>query len=152
MEDLYNYVNPLNKRHSPMISKETLDIVLENKAVSHIWCSVVFMFSNLKSLVMFSIFYHNILYSLQRLNSAIIFDRDFSYNFFGFKVIFHFILDSPSRPDTLDYESNLSFCSNRLLSGRICWRLMEKVRVNFPLTSWEFMDAETHCRVICGYF
>ncbi len=36
MEDLYSYVNPLNKRHSPMISKETLDLVLENKAVSHI--------------------------------------------------------------------------------------------------------------------
>ncbi|RVE64852.1 hypothetical protein OJAV_G00130240 [Oryzias javanicus] len=54
MEDLYNYVNPLNKRHSPMISKETLDIVLENK---------------------------------DRLNSAIIFDRDFSYNFFGFKTL-----------------------------------------------------------------
>lgn len=35
MEDLYNYVNPLNKRHSPMIAKETLDIVIENKAVSH---------------------------------------------------------------------------------------------------------------------
>lgn len=34
MEDLYNYVNPLNKRHSPMIAKETLDIVIENKAVS----------------------------------------------------------------------------------------------------------------------
>lgn len=34
MEDLYNYVNPLNKRHSPMIAKETLDIVTENKAVS----------------------------------------------------------------------------------------------------------------------
>ncbi|KAF3841241.1 hypothetical protein F7725_007103 [Dissostichus mawsoni] len=54
MEDLYNYVNPLNKRHSPMISKETLDLVLENK---------------------------------ERLNSAIIFDRDFSYNFFGFKTL-----------------------------------------------------------------
>uniref|UniRef100_A0A3Q0SAM5 Ribonucleoside-diphosphate reductase n=1 Tax=Amphilophus citrinellus TaxID=61819 RepID=A0A3Q0SAM5_AMPCI len=54
MEDLYNYVNPLNERHSPMISKETLDIVLENKA---------------------------------RLNSAIIYDRDFSYNFFGFKTL-----------------------------------------------------------------
>lgn len=37
MEDLYNYVNPLNKHHSPMISKETLDIVLENKAVGDIW-------------------------------------------------------------------------------------------------------------------
>ncbi|XP_069496454.1 ribonucleoside-diphosphate reductase large subunit [Ambystoma mexicanum] len=54
MEDLYNYVNPLNGRHSPMISKETLDIVLANK---------------------------------DRLNSAIIYDRDFSYNFFGFKTL-----------------------------------------------------------------
>uniref|UniRef100_A0A673BZ03 Ribonucleoside-diphosphate reductase n=1 Tax=Sphaeramia orbicularis TaxID=375764 RepID=A0A673BZ03_9TELE len=54
MEDLYNYINPLNKRHSPMISKETLDIILENK---------------------------------NRLNSAIIYDRDFSYNFFGFKTL-----------------------------------------------------------------
>ncbi|XP_042567424.1 ribonucleoside-diphosphate reductase large subunit [Cyprinus carpio] len=54
MEDLYNYVNPLNGHHSPMISKETLDIVLANK---------------------------------DRLNSAIIFDRDFSYNFFGFKTL-----------------------------------------------------------------
>lgn len=33
MEDLYNYVNPRNGRHSPMISKETLDIVLSNKDV-----------------------------------------------------------------------------------------------------------------------
>ncbi|XP_056296952.1 ribonucleoside-diphosphate reductase large subunit [Pseudoliparis swirei] len=54
MEDLYNYVNPLNRRHSPMISKQTLNLVLENK---------------------------------DRLNSAIIFDRDFSYNFFGFKTL-----------------------------------------------------------------
>ncbi|XP_067889092.1 ribonucleoside-diphosphate reductase large subunit isoform X2 [Heterodontus francisci] len=54
MEDLYNYVNPLSSCHSPMISKETLDIVLENK---------------------------------DRLNSAIIYDRDFSYNFFGFKTL-----------------------------------------------------------------
>uniref|UniRef100_A0A672L6F8 Ribonucleoside-diphosphate reductase n=1 Tax=Sinocyclocheilus grahami TaxID=75366 RepID=A0A672L6F8_SINGR len=54
MEDLYNYVNPLNGRHSPMVSKETLDIFLANK---------------------------------DRLNSAIIFDRDFSYNFFGFKTL-----------------------------------------------------------------
>uniref|UniRef100_A0A8C5M2D4 Ribonucleoside-diphosphate reductase n=1 Tax=Leptobrachium leishanense TaxID=445787 RepID=A0A8C5M2D4_9ANUR len=54
MEDLYNYVNPRNKRHSPMISKETLDVVLANK---------------------------------DRLNSSIIYDRDFSYNFFGFKTL-----------------------------------------------------------------
>lgn len=45
MEDLYNYVNPLNKKHSPMISKETLDIVLENKDVSHRWPSIFLSFS-----------------------------------------------------------------------------------------------------------
>ncbi|XP_078401062.1 ribonucleoside-diphosphate reductase large subunit isoform X1 [Cetorhinus maximus] len=54
MEDLFNYMNPLTNSHSPMISKETLDIVLENK---------------------------------DRLNSAIIYDRDFSYNYFGFKTL-----------------------------------------------------------------
>ncbi|KAM3837456.1 ribonucleoside-diphosphate reductase large subunit [Vipera latastei] len=54
MEDLYNYVNPHNGKHSPMISKETLDIVQANK---------------------------------DRLNSVIIYDRDFSYNYFGFKTL-----------------------------------------------------------------
>ena len=33
MDDLYNYINPQNGKHSPMISKETLDIVLANKDV-----------------------------------------------------------------------------------------------------------------------
>ncbi|KAF3830090.1 hypothetical protein GH733_001515, partial [Mirounga leonina] len=54
MEDLYNYINPHNGRHSPMVAKSTLDIVLANK---------------------------------DRLNSAIIYDRDFSYNYFGFKTL-----------------------------------------------------------------
>uniref|UniRef100_UPI00358F085E ribonucleoside-diphosphate reductase large subunit n=1 Tax=Myxine glutinosa TaxID=7769 RepID=UPI00358F085E len=54
MDDLYNYINPRNEKHSPMISKETLDIIMKNK---------------------------------ERLNSAIITDRDFSYNFFGFKTL-----------------------------------------------------------------
>uniref|UniRef100_A0A8D0PD08 Ribonucleoside-diphosphate reductase large subunit n=1 Tax=Sus scrofa TaxID=9823 RepID=A0A8D0PD08_PIG len=52
MEDLFNYINPHNGKHSPMVAKSTLDIVLANK---------------------------------DRLNSAIIYDRDFSYNYFGFK-------------------------------------------------------------------
>lgn len=54
MEDLYNYVNPRNGNHAPLISKETYDIVMENK---------------------------------EKFNSAIIYDRDFSYNFFGFKTL-----------------------------------------------------------------
>uniref|UniRef100_A0A9L0TCT7 Ribonucleoside-diphosphate reductase n=1 Tax=Equus caballus TaxID=9796 RepID=A0A9L0TCT7_HORSE len=54
MEDLYNYINPHNGKHSPMVAKPTLDIVLANK---------------------------------DRLNSAIIYDRDFSYNYFGFKTL-----------------------------------------------------------------
>lgn len=85
MEDLYNYVNPLNKRHSPMIAKETLHIVNENKAVSHAW----WFFLCFQTPEGFFFLFNNILsYLLQRLNSAIIYDRDFSYNFFGFKVIF----------------------------------------------------------------
>lgn len=82
MEDLYKYVNPLNKRHSPMIAKETLDIVIENKAVSddsfHV--SKVPTTSSKERVIAIMSFF------LQRLNSAIIYDRDFSYNFFGFKV------------------------------------------------------------------
>ncbi|ELK29758.1 Ribonucleoside-diphosphate reductase large subunit [Myotis davidii] len=54
MEDLYNYINPHNGKHSPMVAQSTLDIVLANK---------------------------------DRLNSAIIYDRDFSYNYFGFKTL-----------------------------------------------------------------
>ncbi|ELT88174.1 hypothetical protein CAPTEDRAFT_228855 [Capitella teleta] len=54
MNDLYTYVNPKNDIHSPMISKELLDIVTENA---------------------------------DRLNSAIIYDRDYSYNYFGFKTL-----------------------------------------------------------------
>ncbi|KAK2500892.1 hypothetical protein MC885_001013 [Smutsia gigantea] len=54
MEDLYNYINPHNSKHSPMVAKSTLDVVLANK---------------------------------DRLNSAIIYDRDFSYNYFGFKTL-----------------------------------------------------------------
>lgn len=46
MEDVYNYVNPLNKCHSPMISKETLDNIIENKAVSHVSWYSFFMFAN----------------------------------------------------------------------------------------------------------
>ncbi|QLL32336.1 hypothetical protein HG536_0C05050 [Torulaspora globosa] len=54
ISDLYHYVNPKNGVHSPMISKEVLDIVLENK---------------------------------DELNSAIVYDRDFNFNYFGFKTL-----------------------------------------------------------------
>ncbi len=52
--ELYDYINPKTGLHSPMISKETYDIVLENA---------------------------------DELNSAIVFDRDFNYNYFGFKTL-----------------------------------------------------------------
>lgn len=83
MEDLYNYVNPLNKRHSPMIAKETLDIVIENKAVSDDSFHIFKVQTPSSKKCNNS---NNMLFFLQRLNSAIIYDRDFSYNFFGFKV------------------------------------------------------------------
>lgn len=54
VDDLYNFVNPINKKHSPMISEETHGIIMRNA---------------------------------DRLNSAIIYDRDYSYQFFGFKTL-----------------------------------------------------------------
>ncbi|XP_078481130.1 ribonucleoside-diphosphate reductase large subunit [Ciona intestinalis] len=54
MQDLFDYVNPRNGKHSPLISKRTQDIITKHK---------------------------------EKLNSAIIYDRDFSYNFFGFKTL-----------------------------------------------------------------
>ncbi|CAG8514547.1 3062_t:CDS:10 [Funneliformis caledonium] len=54
IQDLYNHINPIRRLHTPLISKEVYDIVMENA---------------------------------DRLNSAIIYDRDYSYNFFGFKTL-----------------------------------------------------------------
>lgn len=54
MAALYAHVNPKNKKHSPLISKQTYDIIMKNADV---------------------------------LNSAIIYDRDFSYSYFGFKTL-----------------------------------------------------------------
>ncbi|WFD25021.1 ribonucleoside-diphosphate reductase [Malassezia equina] len=54
VQDLYDYVNPKTKKHSPMISKETYEAVMKNR---------------------------------DTLDSAVIYERDFHYNFFGFKTL-----------------------------------------------------------------
>eukprot|EP00118_Oscarella_pearsei_P025053 m.307390 g.307390 ORF g.307390 m.307390 type:complete len:833 (+) comp42226_c0_seq1:47-2545(+) len=54
VEDMYDYINPKNQKHCPMVSKETLKIVRKNA---------------------------------QKLDSAIVFDRDFNYKYFGFKTL-----------------------------------------------------------------
>lgn len=53
-DDLYKWINPKTGKHSPMISKETHEIIMKNA---------------------------------DKLNSAMIYDRDFSYNYFGFKTL-----------------------------------------------------------------
>lgn len=54
IDDLYNYVNPRNDRHSPMISQDVYEVVKKHA---------------------------------DELNSAIVYDRDFNYNYFGFKTL-----------------------------------------------------------------
>ncbi|EON62863.1 ribonucleoside-diphosphate reductase large chain [Coniosporium apollinis CBS 100218] len=54
ISDLYHYINPKNKKLSPMISKETYDTVMKHQ---------------------------------EELNSAIVYDRDFQYQYFGFKTL-----------------------------------------------------------------
>lgn len=54
IRDLFDYVNPKNGTHAPMISKSVYDIVQTHA---------------------------------EELNSAIVYDRDFNYQFFGFKTL-----------------------------------------------------------------
>lgn len=73
----------------------------------------------------------NYLFFTQRLNSAIIYDRDFSYNFFGFKVniiLLYIYLYIYISSNYIKVWISSSFFSSRLLSGRICWRLTAKVK------------------------
>lgn len=54
VSDLFHYVNPRNKRPSPMISQETYDCVMRHK---------------------------------EEFDSAIVYDRDYNYQYFGFKTL-----------------------------------------------------------------
>ncbi|KAK4101873.1 hypothetical protein N658DRAFT_495803 [Parathielavia hyrcaniae] len=54
VSDLYHYVNPKNRQPSPMIAKQTYDIVMQHK---------------------------------EEFDSAIVYDRDFNYQYFGFKTL-----------------------------------------------------------------
>lgn len=54
VSDLYHYVNPRNKKASPMISQETYDCVMRHK---------------------------------EEFDSAIVYDRDYNYQYFGFKTL-----------------------------------------------------------------
>lgn len=54
VQDLYNYVNPKNGKHSPMISDYTYKVIMDHA---------------------------------DELNSAIVYDRDFNYQYFGFKTL-----------------------------------------------------------------
>ncbi|VDM78120.1 unnamed protein product [Strongylus vulgaris] len=72
MKRLYEFRHPSTGEHSPMISKETYDIIMKN-------ADVRFDFTRFDSLSQLLIF--------QRLNSAIVYDRDFSYTYFGFRTL-----------------------------------------------------------------
>lgn len=52
--DLFNYINPKNGKHSPMISQQTYECIMRHA---------------------------------DELNSAIVYDRDFNYQYFGFKTL-----------------------------------------------------------------
>ena len=54
MTSLYNYVNPRNRKHSPMIADDVYEIIQKHK---------------------------------DELDSAIVYDRDFNYQYFGFKTL-----------------------------------------------------------------
>ena len=58
-----------------MISKDTYEIIMKNAEVSQ------------APFFLFILTIHVVSLSIQRLNSAIIYDRDFNYTYFGFKTL-----------------------------------------------------------------
>ena len=113
MADLYHYHHPITNKHSPMISKETFDIITANAEVSA--CIIRIGYNNNYTYMYISHkhLFHCSLAPLscvcvcvcvcvcQVLDSAIIYDRDFNYQFFGFKTLersYLLKIDSKSNP------------------------------------------------------
>lgn len=78
VDDLYHYVHPVTKQPVPLISEEIYDIIMRHSEVGY---ASLGLSSSLGAQVNV-----RFCYLFQRLNSAIIYDRDFSYQYFGFKV------------------------------------------------------------------
>lgn len=78
---MHNYVNPKTGRAAPLISKETYEVVMANKDVST-WPS------ELPNVLCQSLtFFFSPSFSAQYLNSHVIYDRDYNFNYFGFKTL-----------------------------------------------------------------
>ena len=78
MSDLHKYVSPKNKKPSPMISKQTYDIITEHANV-RVWGG-----GGLYCWLWMILY---VMLVPQTLNSAIIYDRDYGYSYFGFKTL-----------------------------------------------------------------
>lgn len=79
VDDLYHYVHPVTKQPVPLISEEIYDIIMRHSEVGICQSGPFIELLGAQVNVRFC-------YLFQRLNSAIIYDRDFSYQYFGFKV------------------------------------------------------------------
>ncbi|KAK6045530.1 ribonucleotide reductase, all-alpha domain protein, partial [Cooperia oncophora] len=77
MGKLYNFHHPLTGEHSPVISEETYDIIMRHADVRLLYFQLFFPSNRLNL----------ILNAIWRLNSAIVYDHDFSYTYFGFKTL-----------------------------------------------------------------
>ena len=95
MSDLFRYQNPKNGLPSPMISQETFDVVQKHADVG-LGCLLFFghlcaLCACVGSIVVCCLV-------AQTFNSAIIYDRDYGYSYFGFKVTCptHHLFTDPS--------------------------------------------------------
>lgn len=98
VDQLYKYINPKNNKHSPMVSKETWEIVQKNSVI---------------------------------LDNAIHYDRDFNYNYFGFKTLersYLLRLDGKiaERPQHLIMRVSIGIHGNDIESAIETYNLMSK--------------------------
>lgn len=85
MKDLYEYKNPATGKSAALLSKETYDIIEQHADVSGEYdCFFCFFFIFVLSTGFHSRYTH--ICFTQFFDQHIIYERDFNFNFFGFKV------------------------------------------------------------------
>lgn len=90
-----------------------------------------------KSTPMISDYHHAIIMKhADRLNSAIIYDRDFSYNYFGFKVVFPQFSHSIYCTTTAEFKKAISLISNDI-PEHFFFLLLDIRKILFVENQWK---------------
>jgi hypothetical protein len=89
---MYSHVNPKNGQQAPLIAEDVFEIVMRVRSTCKSKCRITFVCINILSMGhridgrLFVLPRRLLMQNAERLDSEIIYNRDFDYDYFGFKV------------------------------------------------------------------